>query len=70
MSLPEVKEFRGKDGDSHSIMDYIARIEKNADYEYPDGNEEGKRESQIFYCLKSLIWKFSGRNSSISLNKV
>lgn len=76
MSLPEVKEFRGKDGDSHSIMDYIARIEKFADYEYPDGNEEGKHESQIstfrtYLCIDAKKnWGMLSRDEKVSWDKV
>ena len=76
MSLPEVKELRGKDGDSHSIMDYIARIEKNADYEYPDGNKQGKQESQIstfrtYLCSDAKnYWDMLSRDEKVSWDKV
>ena len=46
INLPPVKKFRGRDGDACSILDFISRIEKNAEYEFPDG-DGGKEEAQI-----------------------
>ena len=46
INLPPVKKFRGRDGDACSILDFISRIEKNAEYEFPDG-DGGIEEAQI-----------------------
>ena len=46
INLPPVKRFHSRDGDACSILDFISRIEKNAEYEFPDG-DDGKEEAQI-----------------------
>ena len=50
INLPPVRKFGGRDGDACSILDFITRIEKNAEDEFPGGHG-GKDEGQIsMFC--------------------
>ena len=46
INLPPVKKFRGRNGEACSILNFISRIEKNAKYDFPDGDGV-KEEAQI-----------------------
>ena len=75
ITLPEVRKFRGKDDDARGIVDFISRIEKNMEYEFPDDGG-GKEEAQISMFCSYLggdakkYWGMLSRDEKESWEKV
>ena len=75
INLPKIKKFRGKDDDAHGIIDFIGRIEKNANYEFPE-DDDSKKESQIStFCTylggeAKMYWGMLSRDDRGSWEKV